>query len=360
MKTIWLHRVSYHAEAAHPLLERNYLTIGFSDLSSPDLIDNLTTKSDEEGRHYLDQRCQEEYGELRRNRHFLRMFVADMKAGDWVLVPKQGVFSIYEITEDRPFCIRDLDAVGLREWGLADGHPLVVTENGFLRGGGEEIDLGFARRVRPIQTDIARTSFADAALTSRMKVFGTTADISDLEASVRRSIDAHSAGRPIDLHATLLKKHTESTLEAIKCDLNPDKFEQLIAWYFKRVGASEVVRPSKNESGKEGDADIVATFDALRTIIYVQAKFHDGETDDWSVDQIIAYRDQKTKRVPEGGVMDDGYARVAWVVSAADKFTDESVALAQLNKVLLLNGKEFVKMLLNTGIQGLDAAFYEN
>jgi restriction endonuclease Mrr len=192
--------------------------------------------------------------------------------------------------------------------------------------------------------------FADAALTSRMKIRMTTSDISDLQASVDQAIAAFRSNHPIKLYTTLLDQHTQATLDAICRVLNPDKFEQLIAWYFRKVGATQVEIPAKNESGKEGDADIVATFEPLKTIIYVQAKKHSGETDDWAVQQIKDYRDMKDS-------MDDGYARVAWVVSTADKFSEKCSSLAKQNKVLLLNGKDFVRLLLNAGIEGLDTAF---
>jgi hypothetical protein len=88
----------------------------------------------------------------------------------------------------------------------------------------------------------------------------------------------------------------------------------------------------------------------------VQAKHHTGETDDWAVNQIRDYRDKKNARSKEADTMDDGYARLAWVVSSADKFSPECISLAKQNKVLLLNGKDFVRLLLNAGIEGLDTA----
>lgn len=283
-------------------------------------------------------------------------FVLDMKAGDRVLVPVQGAFSIYEILDDLPICIRDVDTNDLTTWGLETGEPIIIKER-LLSRNGKDIDLGFARRVRCVEQNISRASFADAALTSRMKTRWTTANISDLHESVERSLSAFRSNRPIDLHATLLEAHTEATLEAIKRDLDDSRFEKLVAWYFETVGANHVDRPSKNESGKEGDGDIVATFDALRTIIYVQAKSHRGMTGDWAAKQITAYRNQKETHGGSGDALDDSYARIAWVVSTADDFTPECRSLAKENRVLLINGRDFAKLLLNAGLEGLDAAF---
>ena len=51
--------------------------------------------------------------------------------------------------------------------------------------------------------------------------------------------------------------------------LNPDKFERLIKWYFQRNLANSVDIPAKNENGKSGDTDVIATFDNLKLIIEI-------------------------------------------------------------------------------------------
>jgi hypothetical protein len=278
-----------------------------------------------------------------------------MEAGDQVVVPgfpDQGAFSIFEISDDCPLFIRDVESAGLKTW---TGEP-VTLKDGLLSCNDKEIGLGFARKVRQIARDLSRSEFADAALTSRMKIRVTTSDISRLQNSVDRAVAAHRSNRPISLHTTLLEQHTKATLDVICRDLNDSKFEKLIAWYFRKVGATQVEIPAKNESGKEGDADVVATFEPLRTIIYVQAKKHTGKTNDWAVQQIKDYRDKKVAVLNEANAMDDGYSRIAWVISTAE-FSPECSSLAKQNKVLLLNGREFVQLLLNAGIEGLDTAF---
>jgi predicted Mrr-cat superfamily restriction endonuclease len=354
----WLHRISYHAEVAHPLLERGYLTIGFSDFATtafitqnPDFVSR--TRSDG---NYFDRIYEAEWdGKAKRTRWNLWYFLAEMKTGDRVVVPgfpNQDAFSVYEISEDMPLLIRDVAAEDLKSW---TGDP-VKMENGLLSREGAEIDLGFARKVRPVELGLSRSEFADAALTARMKIRMTTSEISDLQESVERALKMHWSNQPINLHASLLEQHTQATLESICRDLTPDKFEKLIAWYFRRMGATTVEIPPKNESGKEGDADVVATFDPLRTIIYVQAKMHTGITDDWAAQQIREYRDKKIALLSESTAMDDGYSRIAWVISTAE-FAEECSPLARQNKILLLNGKDFARMILNAGIEGLNSAF---
>jgi len=343
MKT-WLHRISYHGETSHPLLERGYLTIGFSDFSNPEFIPKVCGQ----GWACFQSAIQEKWGKLSRIRYDLWRFLAEMKAGDRVVVPgfpNQGSFSVFEIIDDRPLPIGDVETTGLKTWT----GEIVTLKDGLLSCKKNTIGLGFARKVQEIVKDVSRSSFADTKLTSRMKARGTTYNISDLETSVEEAIKAYRSNRPINLQAILLEKSTQPILEAICSELNPDKFEKLIKRYFEKLGA-QVRIPGKKEPGKKGDADIVATFEPLKTIIYVQAKFHTGETDKWAEQQIKDYLDNKE-------AMDDEYARIAWVVSTADKFSEECKSLAKQNRVLLLNGSDFVRLLLNAGFEGLATAF---
>jgi hypothetical protein len=356
--TTWLHRISFCAETAYPLLGRGYLTIGFSDFSKPKFISRnpeFISRSCQDG-NYFDSTYKKEWGgDLWRTRYGLWYFLAEMKARDRVVVPsfpRQGSFSVFEIIDDRPLPIGDVETARLK---TLTGE-IVTLKDGLLNCNEKEIGLGFARKVQQIERDLSRSKFADAALTSRMKTHWTTSDISDLQDSVDRAIAAHRSNSPINLHTTLLEQHTQATLDAICRVLNPDKFEQLIKWYFEKVGA-QVEIPAKNKRDKEGDADIVAIFEPLKIIIYVQAKYHTGETDAWAVKQIKDYRDKKNAELKEADIMDDGYLRIAWVVSTANKFSEKCISLANQNRVLLLNGKDFVRLLLNAGIEGLDTAF---
>jgi restriction endonuclease Mrr len=139
-------------------------------------------------------------------------------------------------------------------------------------------------------------------------------------------------------------------LSLIPNELNPDKFEALIVWYFKRLGASEVTITSKNARDKQGDADIIAVFEPLKTIYYVQAKHHKGVTSGWAAQQVTEYKDHQDR-------MDDGYSKIAWVVSTAESFSAECIQLAKENSVGLFAGPDIARMILEAGIQNLDKAF---
>lgn len=217
-----------------------------------------------------------------------------------------------------------------------------------IEGEEKPLDIGFLRKVSVVCKDIPRDGFADAALTSRMKVRQTNTDISDLAENLHRAVEAFKAGKPINLKAELVEKSIDSWKSVMLNDLNPDKFERLVWWYFLRAGATEVAIPQKNQPDKSGDVDVTAVFEEIRTIISVQVKFHQGETDDVAIQQIQDFAQSQES-------LSDGYNRQYWVVSSADTFSENALNLARETNVQLICGKEFVEMLLNMGIGGLDS-----
>jgi predicted Mrr-cat superfamily restriction endonuclease len=341
MDNVWLHRISHLAEVSYPLIEEGFLTIGFSDFSDAEFLQK-TRAGDWEN---FEAAFLEQWEELSRKRHGLWRFIVEMQIGDMVIVPSWGVFSVYKI-ESEACLTKELDVQDLPIW---NGEVLSVRDDGGYVGE-RHVDLGFFRRVSLIAKDIPRFEFADAGLTSRMKIRTTNANISDLAESVRKAIEAFRQNRPINLHSQILADSGDRLLQQIRNELTPDKFESLIAWYFRRLGASEVSIPSKNESDKQGDADVVAAFEPLKTIYYVQVKHHTGVTSEWAAEQVSEYKHHKER-------MDDGYSRIAWIVSTAESFSAECVQLAKQNGVGLFAGPDLARMILEAGIQNLEKAF---
>jgi restriction endonuclease Mrr len=339
---IWLHRISHHAETSYPLLDRGYLSIGFSDFADASFIERIINGE----REFFEQEFQRRWGRRPKTRISLWNFITQIESGDRIVVPSSGTFSIYDVVDHRAYCVGEIDITGLK---TVNGDKVVKDENGLLRNEKTQqlIDLGFVRKVVPLVIAIPRSEYADAALASRMKIRSTTVNISDLTHSVEQAIKAHQESQPINLHSKLLSEQIRSTLALIKSQLTPDKFEHLIKWYFRKVGATEVDIPAKNERDKAGDADVIAVFEPIKTIIYVQAKKHNGETSDWAASQIQEYKDHKNTS--------DGYSRIAWVVSTCDKFSPNCIKLAEANNVVLFDGKAFVTLLLEAGIGGLEA-----
>lgn len=355
MANIWLHRISHHPEVTHPLLDQNILTIGFADFISskhPAFVDEVISR----GLARVDEACDEEWGIRPKTRHNLKRFLQEMKTGDLVLVPKWGTFSLYRLKGDKAHPISELPVAAPTDW---HHQPLKINGDDLLvrlseDSSEEVIDLGFFWKVEPLALGISREQYADAALTARMKYRMTTVKISDLNDSIEKARKAHEAGKPINLHAQITAAAVAVIRDEVRGSLNPDKLERLVQWYLKRVGASDVYIPSKNEADKEGDADVIATFEPLRLIIYVQAKFHQGETSTWALDQINAYRNKKDRRENTADT-DTEYSHIRWVVSTGDRFSEDCRRQAAETNVRLIDGERFAAMLLEAGIAGLDA-----
>ncbi len=335
---IWLHRISHHAEASYPLLENGYLTIGFSDMSDPEF---LTRTEDGDG-PYFEQRFTS-WG-TPRSRYNLWKFIYEMAIGDLVVVPSWGTFSVYQI-ETTATLMSHLVVDGVHAW---NGSALVVTENG-LHSNEEHLDLGFFRKVTPVAVGISRYDYADSALTSRLKIRNGTANITDLAKNLEKAIFASKENCPINLHSQILASSCSQLLCLLQTELNDAKFEKLIGWYFRQIGASDVRITPKNDPNKEGDADVVAYFEPLKTVYYVQAKYHNGTTNDWAAQQINDYVRHKER-------LTDGYSKIAWVVSTAPKFSDACQKLAKENSIALFAGPDIARMILEAGIRNLDTA----
>lgn len=336
-KNYWLHRISHEWEGTYPLMEEGLLSIGWSDLMN---VDNLSTQTSEEFRKTTGAAG---YGS--RSRWSLWKFL-HFGVGDWVVVPLYDKkFSIFEVTGQ---------PVPASHYAGKVADSVAVRDNGVYCGE-RKCDIGFLVPVEPVKLNIPRSHATDD-LVSRMKLRQTTADISDLAGSVE---EAREAEGPVTLHDPLIEAVTEKAREIIGHRITPDNLERLLCWYMKAKGASRVFIPAKNESGKENgaDADVVAEFDDLGIIFYIQAKKHatDSETDSWAVTQITEYKKQKEDNRKQKEGEGSGYTYIPWVVTTG-KFSEVTRALAQKENVRLIDGDGFIQMLLDCGIANVDSA----
>lgn len=272
-----------------------------------------------------------------------------MKAGDWVIVPTYGAFSICELLDDEPIMIKDIKDIIIKDW---NGDIISRDEKGYLiNANNDKIDLGFARRIKIIQKNISRYDYADGALTARLKVRQTNVCINDLKESIQKALEGFNNNKPIHFRNEI-NDVIPNICSIIQTKLNPDKFEYLIKWYFERIGASSVVVPPKKSSTKVDyeDVDIIATFDLLKTIYYVQAKHYRGETGSWGAEQISHLKELESVKDDR---QDDGYTKVYWLVSSSESFSEECINKAKETNVQLIDGKTFASMLLDAGFLGV-------
>lgn len=345
-RNYWIHRISHLAEISYPLLDNNYLSYGFSDFENEGFIEGVRG---ENGWNFMENQFDIEWGERPRTRYQLWNFVHEMKAGDWVIVPTYGEFSICELLDDEPIMIKDIKDFEIKNW---NGELIPRDDAGYLvNSENDRIDLGFARRIKMIQKGISRYDFADSNLTSRLKVRQTNVCINDLKDSVQKALDGYREKRPIRFRNEL-EEVIPNICSIIQTKLNPDKFEYLVKWYFERIGATSVAIPTKNPSDKVDyeDVDVIATFDLLKTIYYVQVKHYRGETGSWAAEQISHLKELSFNKEDR---QDDGYTKVYWVVSSSEVFTSECVNLARETNIQLIDGKNFASMLLDAGFFGV-------
>lgn len=352
-KSYWMHRISHCYGVSKVLLDQGYLSIGFSDFLESrkfyeDMIDE--TKSENEKWGVFEQENKDIWGGLKRTRHNLWRFLCKFAVDDIVIVPSTGTFSIYRIIS-KPQPVGDI----IRNDFVDLYNKKIGTDGTFLRNDeGKVVDIGFVIKVELLAGNISRYKYAKRDLMRRLKLQNTNACLNDLQDEIE---DAQQ-GKEIDVYADAQDVMTKALLKVLQKNLDDRKLELLVQWYFKNAGASYAEVLSRNPSGKKGyeDADVVAEFDDLKVIFYVQVKQHDGTTDKWAVTQINAYRELQ-EETRSSNLGNDYQQCCYWVISTCDNFDETAVVEAANNGVRLINGLEFSRMLINAGIKDINSAF---
>ena len=338
----WLHRITGGRNAwplSVELFKKGYLSIGWCDCAVEGESNLAKIRT---GASSFDAMMEEKGYGLPRNRWNLWRFVNEMKKGDIVIVPAPYSFSVCRIADNTVISAETIDPALLVD---CDGEPVTRKEDGYLYNkSGDYVDLGFFRKVEILEKDIPRDKYADQALSSRMKIRQTNANIDDLAASVEDAVSAFRDQKPINLKEAVLESAAPIVLEKIRTIQNDSKFEDLVKWYMESLGA-RVDTPWKGESPTEdGDADKIAYFDNIGFAIMIQIKKHVGITDDWAVTQIKSYA--SNHHFGE-------YATALWVISSGDGFSEEARRLAEETGVRLVDGLQFARMILDAGLEGM-------
>ena len=347
-KKYWLHRISNEWEVSYTLLEKGYISYGWSDFAHNEEILEAARKDDErEFERIYSTKEKTKY----RSRWNLWYF-AQFKKDDLVLVPLfDGNFSIYEVVTPA-VSIKHLESE-IGEFDDKNEQP-IVWDNGLLKRQNKTIDIGFVIKVRKIRLELDRKEYADNALTSRMKMRQSNGDISDLAYNVDSVIKLEG---PINFYENALEDGAKSLLNRINSDLDDRKMEKLVKEYMNKIGANNTYIPPKNEIGKKdyADADVVAIFDTLRIAVLIQVKCHQGITSSWAVEQIMKYKEQlEDKSSDLTHELEYESTNIMWVISSGEDFDEKAKLLAKENNVRLINGIEFARMIINAGLSELD------
>ena len=332
----WIHRITGGSNAAETarllLFKENFVSIGWSELSNEENICKIKD-------HKLES-IMEELGWGRpRNRHNLHRFICDMQKGDVLVVPLPKQFAVCEIVDDVIYSNESLISSICKNNIKKGNHWYFENKDK------EPMDLGFYRKVKIIINEIPRYEYADSDLTKKLKIRQTNSNITSIKKSVDNAVNAFKNREPINIKEIFIEEAIPKLLSIINQKLTPEKFEGLVEWYLKSIGAN-VDTPRKNESKTEcGDADKVGFFDNIKTAILVQVKKHDGETDDWAVKQIKAFKHNHRY---------EDYHSQLWVISSCDSFSESAISMAEDADIRLIDGKEFCRMILNNGLENLE------
>ena len=338
MSNYYLHRISYYKSIALPLLEKgDYLSIGFGDLYDNKLHD---IKDKKEFKKYIKAK------NIMINANNLWNFIAKFKKDDLILVPNPygKKFSVYKIVGDK--------FVGNDDKELSETLTELKLNN--IKDG--KNILGFFWKVEPIAKDIIKKEYAENSLMRIMRYRGTNVVCNDkLKKSIDDAINNFKEKKPINLFLDIVDSCRDNILKLIKEKLDDKKFEKLIKLYFKQCSANDVYKPSKADNN-EGDCDVEAVFEPIKTVIHVQAKAHKGYTNEWAIKQINEYIENETENNEyiEDEMEDNKYIHIGWVISTCDDFSDEAKKLADKNNILLINGETFAEMLIRSGIHTID------
>ena len=305
----WIHRCAY--EGGHQILDKEHrLTIGFSKCAESSKMVAAIEKRD--GKTF-DEIYESVYeGDVWRARWSLWYFTCEMEAGDIVVVPRDGDFSICKLK----------------------GVPIISERR-------LDLDLGWEWEVEMlVQYCSPRESYATASLLNYMKCRQTTINIGKIAEDVETALSRFHNATPFSLPEELAAK----CHELLDSNGSSDHFERLLLDYFVRLGAKAEILP-KNFGGKVDDCDISAVFPPLRLTISVQAKKHWGKTNELAIEQIAEYAKADAAKTE-----DPNWSYVNWVVSFADDFTGKAKERAKAEGIILINGKDFCEMIVSNGI----------
>ena len=250
-------------------------------------------------------------------------FIRAMQTGDYVVVPNWGEFYVAEIT------------------GPATYDPSKVKEDTAYRRSAKWLN-----GKKAIPRRLAR-----AALISRMKVQGTSADASDLIAEIEDCLSlaerGHAPTFQTDLQARLIAQVLHEMHHGRIDDFG---FERLIQSVLRSLGATDVrLVPRIQDKG----ADVVATFlvaGAFQQVVAVQAKHWkpDPPVGTEVIEQLI--RGIEAESANLGMVVTTGAFSAEATQAAAQYYEDTGI------RIELVDGEQFAKLIVENGIPSVSQA----
>ena len=322
--------------------DHGYVSIGFSDVAKAPYLQKI---KEGVGVGEIKQWLNEEWGGGgNRRAHNLKHYFA-IQPGDLLLATQGGEIYFAEVIGQM-----------MTKQEIKEKHPDFVEEfNTDRTKNFDDYDLGFFYPVRWLSDKeghqpVNRRKYADKQLTSWLKYRGSCIEAkSGQKTSFLDCYENFYKGETIDSIAEVRQELAMQLLSKLtdgKSYMRPDSFEYLVGTAMEALGATSIDKPSTRA---DGDADIMAVFEPIKHIIYIQAKFHepDTTTDAWAVAQIQNFSTRDD--VPED------YSTALWVVSSAKSFSEEANKKAKEYGVKLINGTELAELILDAGLADIKA-----
>ena len=335
-----MHRITYERDVKQLLLDHSHLLLTGWGFTSNDAFLNEVKNHDKQ---WFDKAYSRVTGKLSHNRYFLYMFLNEFQKGDYVVVPGDKNFSVYEITSEQPMSNEHIwektsDPTRCKIKQGSDGKLYRIKDN-------SELELGFFWEVKLVAQNIPREQYASDDLRKRLKFQGTTNNITSLKDDVDEAFKRFRANNPINLHTEIIEGIHQDVLSKLQKLSSDSSFEKVVKFYMEKIGATKVEIPAKTKLSKEkGDADVIANFDDLQVRIVIQVKHYLKEVDENAVKQVV---------LAQKAYEDPNYTIIPWVVAACDTFTEKAQKMAEEEGVRLFGGSEFASSLLDVGFRDL-------
>lgn len=282
MINYWLHRINWEWQLSYPLLKIGYMSIGFGDFGTKELLDKLN--DDFEGT------IEAEWGGYGVNRFCLKNFIQKMKAGDYVIIPKWNEFDIYQIEGNTVITAEEILSEivdGQTHKGVFDkyGNEVTLNKDGYLVAGDRVIDLGFFWKVKPVMHGLIRKDYD--GICSSLRYRRTNLQLIDkaVIAEIKKLIPQESAKLETD-------SFDESELDLIAADIEKVSVVKQVVKYLNSIKAEVVISVDGEDSEfcKNNNIDVYAEFKEIDSSIYVIIQKEDSNVKDWIKEQVAEFR----------------------------------------------------------------------
>lgn len=303
----WLHRITGGDNAQPytlPLLNQGFLSIGWKGLSNEENKKLIQEK----GNIAVDHVLRKYEWELNRNRHCLSRFISEMKQDDLVVVPSPGHFSIYKVIDDNVYSNESIDPRLFVDYnGIQASQKECEGYYTFVNNQGEEIDLGFYRRVKPCMLDISRYDGIDSKLYSKLRTLMTNIDISDVGHIIERILNDKGQNNfeilgtkteQIENNILSIVPSIHTTLELLSMNLIIPNYQRPYVWSVENVEQMLHDIKSSMEQSKESyrlgsiilyENEIVDGQQRLTTLALIKSAFRDMEGKDYDLNCNFTY-----------------------------------------------------------------------